>query len=347
MSQSGKILFFIIGALVAGVSLTMLAPLPSLEAIAEDDCTTAEWVPVEAVPVEKKEASLFWANGCIKAGNTSVRFVSVAIPLSETKLTLQGSAPDGNVPSEDDVDLYYTKKESGEETPNTYSLQQFVKARTDNPPRLAIPIGYPIDTEDFSPDGLMRMNGAVVAERDLVSSFKSALLCLNEVKRNTVGGSRVLVFNAFEKGSPIRLNKRVTDAENCPDVVQIGPRIVEYRGKQGIRKRELHNKAQRWLVFSQGEGKAQHGYVTLFIDPINLYTIQNAFVGAQPFSKFDKTMRVAVALTSGHHSGLYLRNRSQTTNESDTNDSATVTAKPHTEFWGKTDSPHPLFLVIQ
>lgn len=246
---------------------------------------------------------------CLRVEGRTVRFVSLAIYLTEYDLTVTGSGPGRRLPSEKDVVAALEREGTADEVAvSPFSLSAFLNRSSQSNADFALSVGYPAGLDDFIASGLVRSDGKDLAERDLGASFKSAIICWNETGKNDTGGSRVVVFNAFERTSPVTLNGRVADKKNCPHVTQAGPRIVEYRAKPGVRVSEKKTRAQHWLVFSQGDGDKFYGYFTLFLDPINLYDIQNYMVsGDHAFRVFDARMRVAVALTTGHFSALAVK----------------------------------------
>jgi hypothetical protein len=278
------------------------------------DCVAGEWAEIGE--------EMYAREGCVALSGAELRFYSIAFNLSKYKLGLAGSGEDMAVPTREDIPV-----KAGEDEVRQFSLNHFISGAAKSP--VAASIGYPISPELFAPEGWIRIDGKEVAARDTTFEFKSAMLCLNEAGRNPGKGSRVLVFNAFEYNAPVELNPRVQDPANCPDVIQVGPRIVEYRSGRGISSSELRTPAQEYLVFSQGDGPAFYGYLTIFTEPANLYLIQEVFLADRFFSDFDPKMRVAVALTSGHHAALAVRENGG-----------------EYRTFGQINEPNPVFLTI-
>jgi hypothetical protein len=290
---------------------------------------------------------IFLAKGCAKGEKATVEFSALAFVLANVNLGLLGSSPSRAVPSLVEVDE--TKKEG--DAISHFFLSEVHKR---NPEIFAMaPVGYP----EWSPDlpvgritdewleanitddwllhtGFLRIDGRSVSNTDVTAKFKSAFICLNESRENSGEGSRLIVFNAFEDGFAVDMNERLHDPENCRNVVQTGPRIVEYRAKRGILS-STHR--QRYLVLAQGDGREGYrgeeeflGYLIFFPKGATLLEIQDLLLAPHSFSKFDERMRVAVVLTSNNFSNVSMMNEDGVP-----------------DLWYPVDRPHPVFLTVK
>ncbi len=275
----------------------------------------------------KIDEEFYSRSGCLSVDDVRIKFQQFAFDLSQYELDLTGSGPDGKIPQLSDVSALSVGNQVLD-----YSLQAISKPSA----LLIASAGYPIDSETFAPYGLVRIDGDDVSERDLESSaLKTAMICLNEGKYNTKNiGSRIVIFNAFEKFKPIKLNDRLMDKNSCKNVIQAGPRIVEYKAKRGIKSAEKKYQGQKYLTLSQGNGyKHQkggyYGYITYFVDKINLFDAQEFFLSSKSGLN-GEIMRVSVVLTSGNY--------------------ASVSWKPKLDseptYLGNHSKPHPTFITI-
>lgn len=301
---------FAIRAAIAAALLCLFAPTAGAQDAA---CTDSGW--------SELRPEFFQRTGC--AGAAKVPFKAIAFSLSTYKLGLRSPKADGSLPTLDDVNA---AEAAG--TVADYSLERALK---DGDIAVAS-VAYPEDERFFVASGLVRIGGTDLAERDTRVPFKSAMFCLNEAEFNQVG-SRLIVFNAFEKNRPIQLNERLR-ASNCPEVVQVGPRIVEYRAKKGIAAGEARSGGQRYAVFAQGNGGAKsgtgfHGYLFMFEAPINLLDIQDFLLSADA-GHIDTKMRIGVVVASDAYSGMIWRN-----------------AAGEAQKAGTTTRPHPVFLTVR
>jgi hypothetical protein len=267
--------------------------------------------------------NFYQRSGCLTPGDHPVRFQALAFDLSKYELGLRGSRPDGLLPTLDDV-------ASAEKAGNSadFSLQHSVKEKD----LAAANVGYPEDPEYFAASGLVRIAGKDLSDRDTEATFKNAMLCLNEAEYNQVG-SRVVVFNAFEDFRPIQLNDRLRET-NCVDVVQVGPRIVEYRAKEGIKIGANRKPGQRYAIFAQGNGDVEKnagylGYLFIFEDQINLYQVQK-FLLSPDAGHLGEKMRVGVVITTDAYSGYAWRAQDGTL-----------------KSVGAVSRPHPVFLIVR
>jgi hypothetical protein len=316
----------------------MLFPLLSGTASAENsvqadkmNCHPSSWTEV-APALEKKHA-------CIKKEGTPINLTILRFALSEFKLELTGSSEAGEVPSIIDVDRK-------DEDP---TLEFNIKSVVQNSPEALViaAAGYPQNNELFIPSGYLRISGKNLASQDTRSSFKSAILCLNEGDGK---GSRLVVFNAFENYTPITLNQRVTNPDNCKDVIQAGPRIIEYRARKGIKgPTEIK---QNFTVLGQGNGPAFYGYILYNHTLLNLFELQSILLNLQDFSDAnakmdtDKKMRVATVIATSDFSSLAIKKTlNQSTSQSAANEAPDQLDQ--FELIGKTDIDQPTFLRIR
>lgn len=297
-------------ALACAIVIALAGPVSAQQA----GCTDSGWTEIRP--------GFFERAGCVVDGKASARFKALAFNVSTYKLGLRGSKPDGTLPSLDDV--------NAAEAAGTLADHSLDKALKDGDLAVAS-IAYPEDERFFAASGLVRIGGEDLAARDTKASFKSAMLCLNEAEYNQVG-SRLIIFNAFENYRPIQLNDRLR-ATNCLDVVQVGPRVVEYRAKKGIAPGESRSAGQRYAVFAQGNGGTKsatgfHGYLFVFEDPINLFEIQEFLLSPQA-GHIDTKMRVGVVVATDKYSGMIWRPK-----------------EGEPQRVGTTTRPHPVFLTI-
>ena len=171
---------------LVGAAALLISGLP-IVAVAAEDCTS-EWKQIRE--------GMHQRTGCLSAEYG--RYVSIAFDPTRYELALRGSGPDGQLPSEEDVPY-----DEGTTATDRFSLRSFL---TSNSPLVAVVAGYPADEQVFVAAGLVRIDGNDVAERDVGQSFKSALLCLNDMSDVGHAGSRPIIFNAFENNTPIELN---------------------------------------------------------------------------------------------------------------------------------------------
>lgn len=281
---------------------------------AADVCESGQWTEIRP--------NFLHRSGCLNDGGRQFRFQGLAFDLAAYQLGLRGSAPNGKLPTLDDV------ANRGKEGSPAFTLEEAIE-----PEDVVIAnIGYPEDGEYFTASGLVRIAGTDLADRDTDATFKNAMFCLNEAEYNQVG-SRVIIFNAFEDFRPIQLNERL-DPTNCQDVVQVGPRIVEYRAREGIKAAETRKSPQKYAVFAQGNGGPKggtgfFGYIFLFEDPVNLFQIQKYLLSAGA-GNIDTKMRVAVVMTTDAYSGMAWR----------AIDGSLKTS-------GAVARPHPVFLTVK
>lgn len=285
-------------------------------AAAEEVCKTEPWTEIRPLFMHR--------SGCLTDGDRQIRFQGLAFDLSAYELGLRGAAPNGKLPTLDDV---ANAGKGGTASP-AFTLEKSVK-----PDDLVIAnVGYPEDAGYFTASGLVRIGGTDLADRDTDATFKNAMFCLNEAEYNKIG-SRVVIFNAFEDFRPIQLNERL-DADNCKDVVQIGPKVVEYRGQEAIKQAEMKKSPQKYAVFAQGNGGAKsgtgfYGYIFIFEDPVHLFQIQKHLLSADA-GYVDTKMRTAVVMTTDAYSGLGWRAQDG-----------------NLKTLGAVSRPHPVFLTVK
>jgi hypothetical protein len=179
--------------------------------------------------------------------------------------------------------------------------------RTDGDARMIVPVGDSIAEGYQIPVGFVRQNGKQINDRDNSWPGNSAFFCLNDKSQNLGGkGSAFVMFNAFENLQPVEMNKRAADSSNCPDLVQVGPRIVEYKSSPGIFRNEKARTSneQYYAVFAQGSGPKYDAYIIINRDPINLFYIQTLLLKDHEISNLDLKMRMAVNLISGRDASL-------------------------------------------
>jgi hypothetical protein len=256
---------------------------------AAGDCQVTKWVELSP-----------GLHFCV-AGTPSAEVAVVAVDLSRTALKLTGAGADGKLPTSIDVDQL-----AGAPAASDFTLQQAASRSVDD---LLISVGYPESAKSFVPDGLVRIAGEDLSDRDTSAEFKSAMFCLSELAGVRDGGSVPIVFNAFEDGAPIELNPRVLDRQSCRDVIQVGPRIIEYRGKEGISRQATRRAPQRYVAFALGGGPRYMGYFMTSIDDVTLYTVQDMLLAMKRWS-FDDEAVVAVTLAAGSYAGMAVRDPS-------------------------------------
>lgn len=236
------------------------------------------------------------------AGTPSAQVAVAAVDLSRTGLSLTGTGADGKLPTSVDVD-----RPTGAPGSSDFTLQQIAGRSADD---VLISVGYPESARSFVPDGLVRIAGEDLSDRDTSAEFKSAMFCLSELAGVRAGGSVPIVFNAFEDGAPVELNPRVLDRRSCRDVIQVGPRIIEYRGKAGISQQATRRAPQRYIAFAIGGGPRYMGYFMASIDDVTLYAVQDMLLTMDRWS-FDDEVLVAVTLAAGSYAGMAVRDPSE------------------------------------
>lgn len=232
------------------------------------------------------------------AGTPSAQVAVAAVDLSSTALRLTGAGADGQLPTSVDVDRLASARGSLD-----FTLQQIASGSVDD---VLISVGYPESAKSFVTDGLVRIAGEDLSDRDSAAEFKSAMFCLSELAAGKAGGSVPIVFNAFEDGAPVELNPRVLDRRSCRDVIQVGPRIIEYRGKVGITPQAIRRAPQRYVAFAIGGGPRYMGYFMASIDDVTLYALQDMLLTMGRWS-FDDDALVAVTLAAGSYAGMAVR----------------------------------------
>lgn len=291
------------------------------------------------------------ADACVTLKASKVSFQAMRFLPANVEIELVGSSPDGGAPNLSEI----TKVRRGRIPLANF----FLSATHDRHPkfRALFPVGlaefvtglkYHEATDDWvaknlDPDwinyaGYMRINGDAVSSRDFRATFKSVMFCVSSrdmVQKAQDGkGSVPVMFWAFDDGVPVDLNSRVKSRSNCPDVVQTGPRIIEYNSKPGIRQSTI---PQDFLIFAQGAGGGPGSakkdefsvYVLYFRAPATLLEVQELMLKPFALSGSDRKMKYAFALTTGLFAGGSIR------------------FPGLKQQWGKVDKPHPVFLGVR
>lgn len=279
---------------------------------------------VAAAEWQSIDDGLWTFDGTLNVEKESIALYAVQFEERFYDLKLIGARMDGGVPTIGDLKAL-------EKDPTIFSLASVVNRHPKG--RIFIPTGYPEDEELPVIEGLTRINGKEYSDRDTYRAFKSALICVHE--RGI--GSRIneppttVVFNAFERGLPVEeINPRVENPANCEDVIQTGPRIVEYRAKPGITRTETRTKKQNWIVLAIGNGPSFNHYFIFTKSKTNLYFVQQMLLKAGMFSQNDRRARVAVNLTSGIQAGIAVRSG----------------ADSNPVFVGNSSHPHPTYFMV-
>lgn len=257
----------------------------------EGNCQVMQWVELSP-----------GVHFCITGTSGSAQLAVVAVDLSRTGLSLAGARADGKVPTSIDVEQVAGAPGSAD-----FTLQHIIGRTAGD---MVISVGYPESAKSFVPEGLVRIDGEDVSDRDTSAEFKSAMFCLSELLGVKGGGSVPVVFNAFEDGAPIELNPRVLNSASCRDVIQVGPRIIEYRGKAGISSQATRRAPQRYVAFALGSGPRYMGYFITSMDDVTLYAVQDMLLNMEQWSSFDSDALVAVTLAAGSYAGMAVRDPS-------------------------------------
>lgn len=304
--------------------LVSLALIPSASA---QDCESGAWAEIGD--------GAYFREGCLKGDRypEGERYVTLAVDQAKYMFSLAGSAVNNTLPTIQEVPLSTDTSGAAKQ----FSLSTFAGKASDLLASLVV--GYPADENIFVLDGFARIGGVDSSERDKAVAFKSAMFCLNDTSDEADRvGSRPIVFNAFENRSPVELNPRVLDQEKCRDVIQVGPRIVEYNSKAGIRPSARKDIPQRYAVFSLGNGPMYYAYFTVFLGKVVLTDVQDMLLKDKSFLNNDKKTLVAVTLTSDAYSAIAVRRP--------------ITTSPWAKgselrFYGDVVRPNPVFLTIE
>lgn len=303
MFCANKRRYFALRAVVAAIALS-------------GEVAAAEWKPVDK--------GLWTFDGFLAVENEKINLFAVQFDAQLYTLELVGARLDGGAPTIRDL-------EALDEKPKLFSLSAVVDRNRKG--RVFVPAGYPEDEKLPISDGLTRINGIEYSARDTYRAFKSALICVHEKGGNgrTNEPPTTIVFNAFERGLPLQdINPRVEDPKNCEDVIQTGPRIIEYRAQPGIARAETRTRKQNWVVFAIGNGPDFNYYFIYTRSRTNLYSIQQMLLKSGLFSQNDRRARVAVNLTSGLQAGIAIR----------------PDAGGQPDFVGNSRHPHPTYLML-
>jgi hypothetical protein len=309
--------------------LAILLTFALVPSVSAQNCKASAWAQIG-------DGALF-REGCLKGDRypDGERYVTLAVDQAKYMFSLAGSAVNGTLPTIQEVPLSTDTSGAARE----FSLSTFAGKTPDLLASLVV--GYPADENIFVLDGFARIAGVDSSERDKAVAFKSAMFCLNDTSdKKDRTGSRPIVFNAFENRAPVELNDRVEDREHCRDVIQVGPRIVEYNSKEGIRPSARKDIAQRYAVFSLGRGPKFYAYFTVFLGKVVLTDVQAMLLKDRSFLNEDTKTLVAVTLTSDAYSAMAIRRP--------------ITASPwaarargNLALYGDVERPNPVFLTIE
>ncbi|MEO4044551.1 hypothetical protein AAFN47_23355 [Hoeflea sp. CAU 1731] len=289
--------------------------------------------------IDINNTGLMTRDGCFEIRKRNIHFKILAFSPHKFDLSLLGPSEDGKPLGQASIADTGTTK---------YSISS---VHENNKQALAlVTIGYPkwspqkdyedkpseladsVDADWLLFNGFLRVKTEEYGYPDLSASFKSAYFCLDETEKGGTG-SVVVMFHAYENQLPVRMNRRLADPKNCENVVQTGPRIVEYRAKSGIHDISSA-KTRRWLVFAQGNGGASKeqflAYIIYFANGSSLKEIEEILLGDNIISKYDNKMRFALALTSSNFSNVSILNEEQ-----------------QPILWREINLPHPVYMAIE
>lgn len=264
-----------------------------------DQCSIGEFKGVD-----NTNSQVEFRQGCLFIGEEKVYFHQIKFYPNNVELEIIGAGQDGKIPSYNDVIDQNSQRESGTE----WSLEKAAASSDWKYPTFSI--GYPISGKDFSMRGLLRKDGQNVSVRDAQTKWIDTLFCLDERARGEDDswidkvGSTIVMFYAFENGLPIILNERVSDKKSCPNVVQLGPRLVEYRAQASKEDSvRLFTTSQKFAIFYQANKKPwQAGYI-IFEDDVQLGELQRVLLEGGALTEMVKP-RLAFVVNTGRVSAL-------------------------------------------